>query len=885
MKGISMRVDPIRSAADIDRAVQQAGQDTASQWYVERMARTFGVLDKLPDSWRAEAESISSFRPQDEISDEEKASQAVVDESVDSFVKAVEEYNSGEIELEPLTELVASLVNRASRLDAEEELSAALIAGIDGWVVGSYLTEADGEALTAAAGPIRRVKTAAGEKKYGQPRNSVIVPDAPDAPAAPRARIGGKPDERVKVSGTETGITRAARVVRIGNQGGKNYMDVEGQGTRARVWPNGSPTGGKPSRVESWDQNRYNNSAEGQLSEQILDQAQTVNALTPGTPEHKAADKKLTELKAEHAAVRAANKQNGTDTTVDEHNKSKGSSGSKFRDRQAAKTDTPEPGTKFRDRQAAKASGLKVGDNIVMDGETVRVSNIKRGDGRSQITTTANDGEELTHYIGDDVDIERPAETPAAPSLKRGENISLADAARYAAERRQAAADKAASDANPNKINTSRPGPKGQKRAPETTTSPEAIGDEFRAWLSDNGHDEKRFFNGATQDEFLTEFNYGTNSPESRALDSVVTESKRQAARSRLDAAMGGASTKYPKVSSDNGAASKINYVRPSAKSETSSASKTPASSYKGLSDKDLVAKMKSSYSGRSSEGSDYDDLEEEFYSRGHDVLGTGVNSKSKEFGEWFSANSDKTFDDLKPREQIDYRRRYDLETRGDNPRSMGSTITQRATAMKAPTPADSDEKLANSYGISVDELKKRQEYLDAGGNPKFVSKTTDDLKTDLSKQQKVINDMLSGKAATDIALANKAEIFAEQERRAKAERISKAASPEAKTAAAGFVSDKYKAIGKINLKAKGNDPERFEPKVTLADGTVPAKGTKVVDKYGREGEVIETYQAFTAVRWSDGSKKSVKNETLNSSGQKVEGNNIYGDKGDSGKA
>lgn len=813
-----MRVDPIRSAADIDRAVQQAGQDTASQWYVERMARTFGVLDKLPDSWRAEAESISSFRPQDEISDEEKAAQVVVDESVDSFVKAVEEYNSGEIELEPLTELVASLVNRASRLDAEEELSAALIAGIDGWVVGSYLTEADGEALTAAAGPIRRVKTAAGEKKYGQPRNSVIVPDAPDAPAAPRARIGGKPDERVKVSGTETGITRAARVVRIGNHAGKNYMDVEGEGVRARVWPNGSPQSGKRSRVEPWDQNRYNNSAEGQLSEQILDQAQTVNALTPGTPEHKAADKKLSELKAEHTSVRAANKKDGTDITVDEH---KGASGSKFRDRQAAKTDTPDPGTKFRDRQAAKstpdaskASGLKVGDDIVLDGETVRVSNIKSGDGKSQITTTSKDGEELTHYMGDDVEIQRPAETPAAPSLKRGENISLADAARYAAERRQAAADKAASDANPNRINTSRPGPKGQKRAPETTTSPEAIGDEFRAWLSDNGHDEKRFFNGATQDEFLTEFNYGTNSPESRALDSVVTESKRKAARDRLDAAMGGTSTKYPKVSSDAKTDNSMSSLRKAPKSMT-------------------------------------DDELESAYNTAKDLA-----SNSKDWGE-----------------------AHDLGY------ALAQERKRRGGGGNAAKPADSDEKLANSYGISVDELKKRQEYLDAGGNPKFVSKTTDDLKTDLSKQQKVINDMLSGKAATDIALANKAEIFAEQERRAKAERISKAASPEAKTAAAGFVSDKYKAIGKINLKAKGKDPERFEPKVTFADGTTPAKGTKVVDKDGREGEVIETYQAFTAVRWSDGSKKSVKNETLNSSGQKVEGNNIYGDKGDSGKA
>lgn len=78
------------------------------------------------------------------------------------------------------------------------------------------------------------------------------------------------------------------------------------------------------------------------------------------------------------------------------------------------------------------------------------------------------------------------------------------------------------------------------------------------------------------------------------------------------------------------------------------------------------------------------------------------------------------------------------------------------------------------------------------------------------------------------------------------------------------FVAGKSASLGKVNLNAKGKDPERFQPKTTFADGEKPAKGAKVRDSSGRTGIVTETYQTHTAVKWDDGATKTVKNDKLN---------------------
>ena len=91
----------------------------------------------------------------------------------------------------------------------------------------------------------------------------------------------------------------------------------------------------------------------------------------------------------------------------------------------------------------------------------------------------------------------------------------------------------------------------------------------------------------------------------------------------------------------------------------------------------------------------------------------------------------------------------------------------------------------------------------------------------------------------------------------------------EAKSGATtSFVQGKQTALGKVNTAAKKGDPEHTTPKKTFADGTTPAVGQRVTDASGRAGEVVETYQAYTKVKWDDskGSGQSVANSKLNSS-------------------
>ena len=82
------------------------------------------------------------------------------------------------------------------------------------------------------------------------------------------------------------------------------------------------------------------------------------------------------------------------------------------------------------------------------------------------------------------------------------------------------------------------------------------------------------------------------------------------------------------------------------------------------------------------------------------------------------------------------------------------------------------------------------------------------------------------------------------------------------------FEGKKWKKLGAINKDVlQSNDPERFQPKVTLGDGVTPTAGMKVVDKNGRTGTIKETYQAFSAVKWDDGKSKVTNNKNLNQIG------------------
>lgn len=86
--------------------------------------------------------------------------------------------------------------------------------------------------------------------------------------------------------------------------------------------------------------------------------------------------------------------------------------------------------------------------------------------------------------------------------------------------------------------------------------------------------------------------------------------------------------------------------------------------------------------------------------------------------------------------------------------------------------------------------------------------------------------------------------------------------TPGARTGPFQFTNSK--SLGTVDMSAKGNNPERFKPKVTLADGATPAVGTAVIDAKGRKGKIVQTYQLFSGVQWDDGKKQTLANEKLN---------------------
>ena len=78
------------------------------------------------------------------------------------------------------------------------------------------------------------------------------------------------------------------------------------------------------------------------------------------------------------------------------------------------------------------------------------------------------------------------------------------------------------------------------------------------------------------------------------------------------------------------------------------------------------------------------------------------------------------------------------------------------------------------------------------------------------------------------------------------------------------FISGKHVVLGDINKSAKKGDPDHTQVKVSFADGHIPTNGDAVFDSLGRRGEVVETYQAYTKVKWTDGTSKVVNNKKLN---------------------
>jgi hypothetical protein len=85
------------------------------------------------------------------------------------------------------------------------------------------------------------------------------------------------------------------------------------------------------------------------------------------------------------------------------------------------------------------------------------------------------------------------------------------------------------------------------------------------------------------------------------------------------------------------------------------------------------------------------------------------------------------------------------------------------------------------------------------------------------------------------------------------------------------FVKGRTRKLGEINHDAKGQDPERFVPKRTLADGVTPVDEMPVMHQDGRTGVLREVYQAYGAVKWDDGTSKVTAFSKLNARGSAPE--------------
>lgn len=206
-----MRVNPIKSTDDIERAVAQAMANPEAQWYVTRVAKALGAEDLLPGSWQMEADAISSFRDYRSAGASEEQSFDRVGELVESVVASAVKHTSGESTFDDAVTMAVSASIQAEMDSLGTEFEDVLSVSLSALVAGGHVdattaallspemrdeafveaieSDADGEGLTA--GILKRVKTAEGALRYGEDIGEIIRPsdevDAPDAPNAPDA--------------------------------------------------------------------------------------------------------------------------------------------------------------------------------------------------------------------------------------------------------------------------------------------------------------------------------------------------------------------------------------------------------------------------------------------------------------------------------------------------------------------------------------------------------------------------------------------------------------------------------------------------------------------------------------------------------------------------
>ena len=511
-----MRVTPITSTADIERAVTQAATDPEAQWYVTRVAKALGAEDLLPGSWQMEADNISSFRDyrSAEMSQEQNLERA--GELVEAVVASAMDQVSGEATFDDVVTLAVSAGIQAEMDSLGEEFEEVLAVTLKSLVAGGHIdadtaalitpgvrgaafVEAiesgeDGEALTA--GILKRIKTAEGAIRYdgqiGEPIRPNEDVDAPDAvptvedttarrgvfrrrpkPAPPAGRqqqsSNRVEDYTVTPGPTEPNVPDNA--VRVNPDTGESLTNTPSTPR------NSAPT--TPAGVPEFNERDFNARIDARAAAQEAEKAAKAKPAKPAEPAKAAEQPKpaakpestgnneesipawLEQSLAREFEYRSQQGFGGPDNFEDY----KAQQLKKIKEEEAARA---QPSTEnLRDRVAERKAAKETtkaepekADEAPKADEAAKPKKDTKPKKDAEAKSDPDQPSESTRNA-EEVAAEEAAriaaEDPEGVSLAQGQSISLADAARAARERKQALADRAASAARTNKIDRRKP--------------------------------------------------------------------------------------------------------------------------------------------------------------------------------------------------------------------------------------------------------------------------------------------------------------------------------------------------------------------------------------------------------------------------------------------
>ncbi|QBZ72689.1 hypothetical protein SEA_GODONK_70 [Gordonia phage GodonK] len=158
-----MHINPIHNREELVAAIKSGG---SPRWYVERLAKAYGV----------DIDTTTAVKPDfREQSEEDTVDKELAD--------AMEDYASGEANLEQTETMVAAIVARNYREgETVESIKEAFDKEVYGFLEHGRISNDEYATLVAAV--TKTVRTREGQERFGQPLNTVIERDK-DEPGAP----------------------------------------------------------------------------------------------------------------------------------------------------------------------------------------------------------------------------------------------------------------------------------------------------------------------------------------------------------------------------------------------------------------------------------------------------------------------------------------------------------------------------------------------------------------------------------------------------------------------------------------------------------------------------------------------------------------------------